>query len=306
LIRSRKVVFLLGAGASVDAGFPTVAKLTQEFTAYLASWPDGSDFRPLFEAIAGYDSGVRTNYERLFEWLDVLINPRKRTLRNALSENLRVQAESAQRLAMDINLPICELLSACRTSSKGKLEYLAHLRDFANEVGTLKVFTLNYDMTVEDACRAAGMSFTTGFDERGWRPSLFESEAMLNLYKLHGSLSWFRTEDNSLVEVDPINCDQLPELVMGPGGKLQHDEPFVRLYFEFCQEIAQAESCVVIGCALQDDHVRNPICTAMRRGMKIIDVGPSEIGIRFPLYTRICQTAKVALENGLILPKLGW
>jgi SIR2-like domain len=94
-----------------------------------------------------------------------------------------------------IKQPILEVLSERHHASTYDPRYLQRLKDFVPEHGRLKVFTLNYDLCVEDACRDAGIELVTGFShsEGKWSPSLFQGPSSgINLYKLHGSLNWSR------------------------------------------------------------------------------------------------------------------
>jgi hypothetical protein len=143
-----------------------------------------------------------------------------------------------------------------------------------------------------------------------WSPSLFRRhEPGINLYKLHGSLNWSYftvvppdLEDPPLMERHPPHWDKEPELLLGPGPKLQHGDPFVTLYSEFHRAIRRANVCVAIGYSFQDNHIKAPVRIASRRGMMVIDVNPSHSDWNgtFNRYTKISNGAKEALECGEI------
>jgi SIR2-like domain len=134
--------------------------------------------------------------------------------------------------------------------------------------GRLKVFTTNYDLCIEDACRCQGIDVITGFQPSTgqWSPSVFQSVAPgINLYKLHGSLSWSYfsavppdSANQPLVESYPPQWNKEPELLLGPGLKLQHDDPFVTLYCEFHRAIRRAKVCVAIGYSFRDPTSESP------------------------------------------------
>jgi hypothetical protein len=192
------IIFLLGAGASMDAGMPSIVNLTRELCGRLSTLSDWAgkvhpEFPRLFTALAALDPSVTENYERLFEWLELLIKVQGQPYQPAFLVNIPANlAGVASARRSDINRPICKIFherrKACTPES---LKYLERLRDFIPDGGRLPVFTLNYDLTVEDACRNAEIRVTTGF--RGdWCPSLFQgTDEGINLYKMHGSLSWF-------------------------------------------------------------------------------------------------------------------
>ncbi len=150
-------------------------------------------------------------------------------------------------------------------------DYLSHLKDFMPENGRLKVFTSNYDLCIERSCKSAGIHFTTGFDEK-WNPSLFDSKDRgINLYKIHGSLSWFVDNSWRIVEKTKTPPDKSPELILGPGSKIQPDDPFITLFHEFHKAVREAKICVVIGCSYyQDGHIMKVFEKA--KHLNIIDV----------------------------------
>lgn len=309
-----EIIFLLGAGASMDAGMPSVAELTCELRRRLPTIHDDNgqarpEFAKLCEKIVEWDQTTAANYERLFDWLSLLrraeMDPFRHGLRTLLPEEL---AGVACELAFVIKQPILEVLRERHQDTAYEPSYIGRLRDFVPEHGSLKIFTLNYDLCVEDACRAEGVKVTTGFHpkQRMWKPSLFQSQARgVNLYKLHGSLNWclgpLRHDGyRPLTEVWPPDWSREGEFLLGPAPKLQHDDPFVTLYSEFHEAVRHARHCVVIGCGLHDDHIRDPLRAASQNGLRIVEVGPSDSGYSFHCHESIRIRAREALEGGHI------
>jgi hypothetical protein len=101
-------------------------------------------------------------------------------------------------------------------------------------------------------------------------------------------------------ECYPPNWDEEPEVLLGPGSKLQHDDPYVTLYAEFHRALRKAKVCVTIGCSFRDDHIRLPILEASRRGMMVTDVNPTPGETSFDHCIRIRMGTKEALENGAV------
>lgn len=309
-------VFLIGAGASVDAGMPLVTTLTEELRERLPHVRDmngctRADFGALFDAIANHDDEVTKNYERFFEWLAIIrqaqMTPFNKLTCFALDQQLLT---AALELAFVINKPVWEILRSRHQLPTYQPGYFAKLRDFLPAHGRLKVFTTNYDLCVEHACRDQGVDIVTGFHPRTgrWTPSLFRNPGPgINLYKLHGSLNWnlgehgVDWENSPLVERCRPQWDQVPELILGPGSKLQHDEPFVTLYAELHRAIRRARVCVAIGHSFRDLHIKEPICGANRRGMTVVDINPSCNDLAQKHYKKLRMGAKEALENGKIL-----
>jgi len=292
-------IFLLGAGASADAGMPLVAELTRELRQRLHS---DADFRcaELFDALTKCDPEIASNYERFFEWIQLLIKLQTKPFRQLVSGYVVDQEllNAAQHAPFLVKSPICDILRSRRQCTSYRPGYFGGLRKFIPASGRLKVFTTNYDLCLEDGCQNEGIDVVTGFDSKGrWRPSCSEGTARgINLYKLHGSLNWGQLSER--IVSYPLDWDGEPELVLGPGKKLQHDEPFVTLYAEFHRALRRAKTLVAIGCSFRDDHIRRPVVGAVHHfGVKVIEVYSKSLNESEQL---IPLSAKKALEGGKI------
>lgn len=321
------VIFLLGAGASVDAGMPTVADLTKKLKDILHELPDvnGSprpEFRCLFERVAVVDPSVKGDYERFFEWLYLLNKVQKAPFRELLDPKIPILEISGE-LSFVIGDGIKKILESVQT----KPAYLSGFADFIPEKdGRLKIFSLNYDCCLEDACRSKRINITTGFDPQSkkWNPNLFKSRNRgINLYKLHGSLCWFGLRDNSqppdqfkchleLMELNNEDRQSLPahftltrypELILGPGTKIQPDGPYITMFYEFHIALRQAKICVIIGYGYRDEHVNEMLDKACDNGLSIVDInptGPNTMYLSYSRYRHLGQKAEIALTSGLI------
>lgn len=315
-------IFLLGAGASVDAGMPTVTELTSDLRNRLRAIR--LEFEQVFALIEKDDPSVAQNYERFFEWLHLLLKvcsvPFNKRIHTDINNSI---INDMADIEMAVSGEIAKLLEGRQADPKYDPNYLSALADYLPEVGRLKVFSLNYDCCLEDACRSADSDLITGFDPitKKWNPILFQKqEKGINLYKLHGSLRWFGVrEDNQsrshleLMELQPEDIGNLshslkmrpePRLVLGPGNKIQPDEPFIALFYEFQSSIMRAHECVIIGYGGGDEHINNAISHALDAGVTIIDInarGPNGRYLADARYRYLKQTAQNALSNGTIL-----
>jgi len=283
------LIVLLGAGASVDAGMPTVADLTKELRQRLPDLRDmngkrGADFPRLFDRIARLDPTASCNYERFFQWIEFLFKARVEPFGQIVELKIGSRLVDA---ASYIRPVIGEEIKRLLVSRKTKPRYLARLAGFIPQKGRLDVFILNYDCCVEDACRAAKIDITTGFDPDThlWKPSVFRIRWRgLNLHKLHGSLRWFPERyGTTLRELRPKDRKQLspcpavshlPELVLGPASKVQDDDPFLTLFCRFTAAMRRARTCVVMGYGYGDDHINAVIKRGLEAGVSVIDVNP--------------------------------
>ena len=265
------IVFLLGAGATVDAGMPTIKDLTQcirERLPYLKDVNGKKGFEKLFDTLAGIDPDVNNNYERFFEYLQLITRAtgdrEKHLFTVSLSADLLDRAGHLPYVIGDLVKEIFYELQDLPSQ-----DYLFYLDDFIPAQERLKVFTLNYDLCVENACINKGISLTTGFGD-AWQPDLFSiPERGINLYKLHGSLTWITDKNWKIREMPTIQKNRTCEIVLGPGSKLQSDDPFVTLFCEFHKAMQSAKVCVVIGYGYQDTHVNTVF---ERSKVNIVDV----------------------------------
>lgn len=320
------VVFILGAGASIDAGMPSTPTLTEELRNRLDQYQDGIGnplaLGRLFHALAEHDPEVPVNYERFFEWLVFLHKCQSAPFHALVSLNLDPSISAAfEQLWLPKRL-IVEILRDKILSDAYEPNYLAGLGKFINlnrNTRRLKVFSTNYDVCVEEACRKANLSVTTGFNSSGrWQPSIFHNDGGpgINLYKLHGSMNWgaesgLTTERRErLREWNVRDFDRAPELILGPPPKLLYDEPYVTLYAEFHKAIREAEILIAIGFSFRDEHIKNPVLVAKReRQLKLIDLNPhpAYFGNFLPNYENLCSGtmgAKKALDDGVLFGRV--
>ena len=309
------VVFLLGAGASRDAGFPLVDGLTCKLRESLPYVTDLNsevrhEFPKLLDAVARIDPKAKKNYELFIACLELMTPKPGKPSQDLFSFNLEERLVEAAPYLMDsVAQPIVKELQRCHLDYEPS--YLARLGDFVPPDGRLKVFTLNYDLCVEKAFQNQDLEITTGFDRdtRRWAPYLFcTGRPGINLYKLHGSLNWTlddTLEDQPVIENYSSSLKNPPiwepgaQIALGPGLKLQTDDPFVTMYYEFHQALRKAKVCVTVGFKYQDWHIAGPLSEAMKRGLTVVDVRP-DAKLREG-HGWILSNARSAFENGTIL-----
>lgn len=109
--------------------------------------------------------------------------------------------------------------------------------------------------------------------------------------------------NQGLIEAGTDHASKEPELILGPWPKLQPDEPFLTLYYEFRKALRSAKLCVVIGYSFRDTHINDALREASCRGLTVIDVNPSNESFEhcFQHYRKLCLTAKAAFEKDDLL-----
>lgn len=333
----REVIFLLGAGASVDAGMPTVRELTKELRGRLPDLCDvngirSPEFGQIFDLLAEKDPSVAGNYERFFEWIKLLLDVHKDPFRRIVKIDEVGLSPDLMNKMVSIPFVIGDEIARLLESYPTTPDYFSRFGEFLPKSGRLKIFSLNYDCCLEDACRDTEIEVTTGFDSttKQWEPSLFRARGRgINLYKLHGSLRWYEMEPymgKSQTENVPRACTILelhreeiarktgrppgcfkPELVLGPADKRQSDDPFLTLLCEFHNALHEAELCLVVGYGYRDEHINKMLEQALKAGLHVLDVNPSSTRGRFASeerYRRVQMKAKEAMESGVLKSRL--
>lgn len=145
----------------------------------------------------------------------------------------------------------------------------------------LKVFTTNYDMCFETAASDLGMMIVDGFSytrNRKFDGKYFnydvvrrESdnhefvEGIIQLYKLHGSVSWER-KGSSVYETSAPSPENAV-LIYPAKGKYQQAfiQPHLELLSRFLESLRQPNSCLIMaGFGFNDDHLSEPIISSIK------------------------------------------
>jgi len=208
--RPRGIIFLLGAGASADAGIPTSCEMLDLLK--------NSDC-PKKALLAQLQRiGKFSNIEDFFLALEALAEPRASDLfpfAKAWKLSLRdgVFQSSIVQLREFVHRRLYKWLRPRKNYS-----YLAQIYDFAShgkpsekKRHSIQVFTLNYDLAVEMACGDRHIPCWTGYVREGdesdlltlmfnaWDDPLFPIRSFnpraltnggVHLFKLHGSVNW--------------------------------------------------------------------------------------------------------------------
>lgn len=201
---------------------------------------------------------------------------------------------------------------------EASVSYLTRLADISDVASGVDIFSLNYDLCVEKALTDFGETFINGFTvEDGWRPALYETDAEIRLFKLHGSLDWADDRiygvcsleyPSHIRKEDIVNDNLRPLLIFGTAHKLSPKEPFLSLAYFFSQSILNAPILVVIGYSFGDEYVNRIIEQGLMKNPKLIVVSPdaSELisGQPFldgqPRVRLLSYPAKYALNENLV------
>lgn len=148
----------------------------------------------------------------------------------------------------------------------------------------LKVFTTNYDVCFERASGKLGLVAIDGFsftqprlyDPRFFgydivrRPRTGEDlgnylEGVVQLYKLHGSVTWARNDSQIFEKTNPTPEEAC--LIYPAKGKYQQSyiQPHLELISQYLSTLREPNTCLIVaGFGFNDDHLSEPILSAVK------------------------------------------
>jgi hypothetical protein len=155
----------------------------------------------------------------------------------------------------------------------------------------VNVFTTNNDLLSETALGYLNINYNNGFSSglsRTFNPARFSYtfsrkidsgmekyeplENMVYLYKLHGSISWIESSENSFfnikeVDVTPLSAPSGNNVLIYPTPLKQNKSlgaPYADLIREFQNKLLlQHGVLIVLGYSFSDEHINNAIYSAL-------------------------------------------
>lgn len=290
-IKGEELLFLFGAGASVDAGIPISNQMVKEIEDLISSNPDWKPYKDLYfylKSSINYSDGILGKFDEPFnvERLLIVITEIEKRESNIMypfigTWNIRlldlagINFENIKKFHKMIRKQLNEWVGL---RSYDKANYYESFVTLSADIASLiKVFTLNYDLCFENIVgkeKIIELGFTKETNE--WHYSNFENidGKHFDLYKLHGSVDWYLS-DGKLMKSEKIESE--PELIFG----IQHKMTSVDPYFYYSSILRgacfyDAKLIVVIGYSYADDYVNIIISQALnsRSELRLINVAP--------------------------------
>ena len=264
----RHVVVLLGAGTSCAAGVPDLAHLTKLVRDRLRSsdrnesnaWLERGDLEFVLSRLRTL-SRVLASEDRVGGLGPAELSDLEKAVTGAIVEQL---------VSAEVDPKVFDGLAAWALRQQRSLP--------------LEVFTLNYDLLVEDAFERLGVEYTDGFvgalrapfnsrlvDDRihGSEPVLPAS--FVRFWKLHGSINWAYLSTGEVRTVVRTGQHVAPDEVAAiyPSDEKYSEArrvPFLVLHDRFRRSLATPETLMLIsGYSFGDDHLNEVIFAAAGR-----------------------------------------
>ncbi|HXM80420.1 MAG TPA: SIR2 family protein [Burkholderiales bacterium] len=341
-----RIAVLGGAGLTCDAGLPLstglAEKLKQELIERTQAHETDVELREkagvllatlrflegavrFQEGVLNRDPGRSINIEQIavsaLQLRDRLTNPLAAYISGWHQRVIELETLNSSILSDFIEFIFSQLEKWLKIEDLKSIAYIARLADLHSKDVRLDVFSLNYDLCLEHALTTFGPhTFTNGFMEDGWRPSLFDPTTdVIRLFKLHGSLDWIEDELYGLCSLEfprhrnaeDISDEHRPLLIFGTANKLSARQPFLSLAYHFSERILVTNVLVIIGYSFGDDYINEIVKQGLETNgkLRIVVVEPNASALLAaeatlggnPRVTAIDATAKDALNEGRVL-----
>jgi hypothetical protein len=161
---------------------------------------------------------------------------------------------------------------------------ITHLLSAANR--KVSIITTNYDRLVEYAASIAEAFICTGYSQnyfghfsntihQNYLSSLKGYKGQVNIWKVHGSLDWFKTNDDEDIQLPlrkHIQTGFRPSIVTPGISKYYetHNEPYRTIFTQADNEIDIANGFLCIGYGFNDIHVQPKLIAQIKREKPII------------------------------------
>lgn len=306
-------MFFLGAGASVDAGLPDVVRLVCKFVEWLKSISENQGLNEkqrseakehlsLVEKILTILKNWRAEQKNYNTEIDIeilldaieRIENKNTDILSAFYENtsLKIGEHPAYNLVFNgkrkISGEIKDFIKTTFSNTRINVTYLKPLNNFIRGYRGLSIFSTNYDLCIEQFCKENGRTFVDGFNPY-WNPEIEygkKDSPDIQLYKLHGSITWYRSEGGEYTRSDIIVSDErsiivggqeVVPLILYPGRKLEYIEPVIYMLAEIKKQLEEVNYVFVVGYSFKDGHLAKLFRYAAARNRKLILflIGPS-------------------------------
>ena len=289
---NENLYFLCGSGTSTSIGGKTINKGINPFDSIIAELKAISTPKEHVTQLIKYLEStdlLEKKFDKINqEYLYYLNNKEDSTTAN----EIKVYLDKALKIFVDNYVPF-------------PIDYIADKLDmhelFINKIisrkETLnrpKIFTPNYDLAFENACEKIGVSYNNGFrgvHMRKFDPDTFTNETYikqdsvekgkriatyLNIYKLHGSISWQYAENindlynlkeiqiSDTLKKDDFSLDSLMIFPIQTKKSYSLDLPYSELFRNFSKCLTESQNTlVIIGYSFLDEHINDIIRTGL-------------------------------------------
>lgn len=251
---------VLGSGASIGLGLPSMAQLQEYLTSSIIATPKEEDEWLLVKTALNQGDHLEAALEG-------------KTLQKSLIDKIVIATWKY------INEKDHELfLNAISKDSYFPLgEFLKALFQSSNNI--INVVTTNYDRAIELSCNAVGLMYSTGFTPGYYQQREATNTVtfmrgpkiarMVRIWKVHGSLDWFSRKDGTIIGLPVFELpysDVFPQIVTPGLNKFEktHQEPFRSSIAGADQSLENAQGYLCVGFGFRDPQIEPKLIERFR------------------------------------------
>lgn len=292
-------IFFFGAGSSVKANIPTTFDFAIKFEAYLEEKKENEE-RELFDLYREIKSRIKNkvgndpDIEQIYELLNRLLNTDNEIILS-ISDDYKEKIDSYDLIKIDKLIKHLKRFIKVNTHVEPeKTNYLKDLRKFISSEFPIEIYTTNYDNVVEQFCALYDISYTDGF-QLNWNIANFETNSQLNIYKIHGSLSWYQAKSGKFIKIPLMvdnnqedfrlqNGEKLEDMLMYPMQKWERPGPLLDLMYRLKSRLNSNSTklVVVVGYSFRDEYLKMLFLEAMKnnKNLHLVIISPSALKIK--------------------------
>jgi hypothetical protein len=290
--RSKDIIFLLGAGASSEAGIPVSAEMIDRVERHLKDIDEWKNYDLLYKHVKSaihFSSGLKGRFGSDVPFnIETLVNTLYELEKNEEHPLYPFIAAWSSRFVELAGSNFCKvqqfrqlILKALKKwmcpEDSAKSNYYKGLIGLQRDLNyPLHIFSLNYDLCVEHLAREIRVE--TGFEDSGpdysWDYERFSDLDLGNnpaphivLYKLHGSINWKRHSDTktlySVDQIESVDPDKM-DVIFGRDFKLEAADPYLFFAYMFRNLTLETKLIVTVGYGFGDDHINKILTQGLR------------------------------------------
>ena len=264
-------VLIVGSGASVPYNRPGMDVLADKLKHFFSahSYTNPTSVKAVQEFIENLDKGMGLE--------DALLSTK------ATDE---VESDIVRNVWNLVNNADRDVYRKLLRGEDMKLKALLNYLIYKDPAKVCNIVTTNYDRIIEYAACQTDAYINTGFtpnivgrpyNKIDFLPKKFESEytGVLNIWKVHGSLDWFKKNGNvlSLANTNAITDDFSPCIITPGTNKYEktQQEPYRVIFSHVDAVFNKATGFLCIGYGFNDSHVHPVLLNiAKKRGVRIL------------------------------------
>jgi hypothetical protein len=352
--KSSQVIFLLGAGASKKADVPTTFEFVDQFIGDLGHRVNAQEkdidrkyktIKQIRDILASWERCKgKVDIELLLEALNKLKGRKNETILQfcknrekeptyQLIDSENGDIDEFDNLITILENDLREFIKSKTIVDKDKINYLKPFRGFieeANDMHTpLDIISLNYDTCIEQFCNVHKKIYQDGFDLYWNREAFGKTGTDIRLYKLHGSIIWYQSDNGTYMKlpvksnygkVELIYGESANNLMLYPMQKWDYAEPLFELLLlvkdllesdvdsniskEKTEEVNNFKFLVVVGYSFRDEHIKKIIYDSVKnnRNIYLIIIDPEANRIYHDRleYQDVSKTIETELKGRVV------